>query len=308
MGGAQRSLMAALTEISRFGWLVTSVFPSEGVVVDAYRSAGLDVDVLRAPERLLRFDKTLLRLGLRDQAEVFLREVLPYSCRFAQYARLKRADLLHFNNPRGVLMAGWAGPLSRRPVVLHVRGATRVLGPLKWAVSQTLATRIVLVADALRPCIAPRHRRRVRVVHNGVAVPPTVADRAAARAALAPRFLREPLAPREVLVVALSSFTPFKGLHHLLRAASAARSSGVPLRYLCAGSATEPDYERYLLGLRTELGLSDVVSFAGYVADPSALLAAADVLVLPSVDSEELDMNGSTPLTIAGGEGLPRAI
>jgi glycosyltransferase involved in cell wall biosynthesis len=111
----------------------------------------------------------------------------------------------------------------------------------------------------------------------------------------------------DALFVSLSSFTPFKGLHHLLSTAAILRDRGVRAHYVLAGGGGDASYERFVLARRSELGLDDIVHVLGFVADPLAVLAAADAAVLPSVDHEQLVIDGVTH-DVHGTEGLPRTI
>jgi len=70
-----------------------------------------------------------------------------------------------------------------------------------------------------------------------------------------------------------------KGQDLLLRAVALARHELPSFRLTLVGSG--PD-EAELRALSTDLGLDDVVVFAGYTTDPERYLAAADCFVLPS--------------------------
>ncbi len=306
LAGAQRSLLAALSGLPAEGVTPRVVFPAEGRCVDAYRAAGVDCVVLPAPAALLEFGKAHLRAGKLAQARVLVTACVPYARALARLARAWGADLLHFNTPRGILAAGLAARLVQRPTVLHLRGAVPFGGPL-WFAAQALADRIVLVAHALEPEVARPFRRRTRVVYNGVTIPElsTHANaRTDARAALTATFG----VPREgALFVALSSPVPFKGLHHLLDAACRARDAGLDAHYLLAGSSDDARYTDWLTRRRDTLGLGSAVTFAGFVGEPATLLAGADALVLPSIEREQLDLDGTT-IDVRGNEGLPRSV
>src|SRR5262249_6732549 len=58
---------------------------------------------------------------------------------------------------------------------------------------------------------------------------------------------------------------------------------------------------------RRELGLEGSVHFIGFQPSTATLLSAADALVLPSVEREELTFDGTT-VPVRGTEGLPRSI
>ncbi|MFO0615164.1 MAG: glycosyltransferase family 4 protein [Polyangiaceae bacterium] len=231
------------------------------------------------------------------------REIVPYAAAFARLVDRARADVVHFNTARGTIMAGPGAFLARRPSALHVRGTPRFDHKL-WLASQALSHRVVLVARALMADLAPSVRPRARVVYNGVSFRAPV-DRAVARARLEERGVR--VLDGETVFASLSSLVPFKGLHHLAHAARALEDRGVRARYLVCGTGNGTPYEGWLRALVARLGLADRFVFLGFVADVHEVLSASDALVLPSVEREELDMDG-VRLAVDGNEGLPRSV
>jgi glycosyltransferase involved in cell wall biosynthesis len=307
LAGSQRSLLAALTRIRGHAIDPLVVFPGPGQVEEAYRAAGVPTHVLEAPPSLLLFNKRLLALGPMQRAQVLVREQIPYVTRLTRFIRSEGFGVVHFNTPRGILVAGAAAKLARRPICLHLRGAPDGFHRAFWTVCQVLADRIVMVARALERTIHPRFRARCTVVYNGV-LEQDPCDRVEARRALAARIGRPELATSDdALLVSLSSFTPFKGLHHLLTAAAAARAQGVRAHYVLAGTAGEDWYQRFVLDRRAALDLEDNVHLLGFVPDPLRVLAAADAAILPSVDEEWLEVDGARH-HVHGTEGLPRSI
>lgn len=307
LAGAQRSLLAGVLASRAHGVEPVMVFPAGGAFPDACRAAGLRVRVLDAPPAFHSFGRALLRLGPAGRARVALTELLPYARTLARAVDEERADVVHFNTGRGAIMAGPGAHLAGRDVVLHVRGTPGVSSGV-WSAAQSIAGSFVLVARALMPYLAPSARRRAEVVYNGVVVPPLVPSRDAARAALPSLGVPEGWARDDApLFVALSSLVPFKGLHHLVRAAARLRDQGIHARFALAGTGVGGPYDAWLARLPAELGVADRVAFLGYVADAPALLAGADALVLPSVEHERLEFDGER-VEVMGNEGLPRSV
>jgi glycosyltransferase involved in cell wall biosynthesis len=174
-------------------------------------------------------------------------------------------------------------------------------------VAQGIASWLVLVAHVLERELAPSCRARARVVYNGVTVRPPVA-RAVARQALANRLKLPAWDSNLPLFVSLSSLVPFKGIHHLLTAAAMTRDMGVDAHFALAGTGLDDAYERWLQTRWADLKLSGRVHFLGFVDDTHELLCAADALVLPSVEWEDLPIDGRVRLDVRCTEGLPRSI
>lgn len=109
-------------------------------------------------------------------------------------------------------------------------------------------------------------------------------------------FSPRPFAPREhgpVRVVFLGRLVERKGPGHLLRAVAEMRRrrfARTPFEVVVAGSG--PLAGRLRAEAR-ELGVSDVVTFPGFIAEgaKAALLATADVVVLPSVAGESFGIS-----------------
>jgi len=307
LAGAQRSLLAALSRIHTYGIDPLVVFPGSGSVEEAYRGAGINTRIVPAPPSLMLFNKRFLGLTAFQKGEVLFREMLPYNATLARLIRAERFDVVHFNQPRGILVAGLAPKLARRPSVLHLRGQPDGLSRSVWTAAQLLADRIVLVAKNIESGVGRAFRNRCVVVYNGVAEQPP-RNREAARRALAARIGQPTMATSdEVLFVSLSSLTPFKGLHHLLTAAAILRDRGVRARFVFAGGGEDDRYREFIVRRRDALGLDEIVDLLGFVDDPLTVLAAADALVLPSVFREQLEIDGET-IDVRCSEGLPRSI
>lgn len=306
LAGAQKSLLTAVTRARDLGILEpVMVMPSDGIFREACEANRLEHRVLEGSQAYRTFGRGLLRMGPLGKAAVVAREVLPYAAAFARLVDRERADVVHFNTARGTIMAGPGAFLARRPSVLHVRGTPRFDRKL-WLASQAMSHRLILVARALLEDLAPSVRPRGRVVYNGVRFAPRV-PRDEARARVLARGVPGDALEGATVFASLSSLVPFKGLHHLARAARILEDRGVRATYLICGTGNGTPYEAWLRRLVNELGLGDRFRFLGFVDDVHATLCAADALVLPSVEREELDIDGER-LSVDGNEGLPRSI
>jgi glycosyltransferase involved in cell wall biosynthesis len=307
LAGAQRSLLAAARGLAAHGVAAKVVFPGPGMCLDAFQATGIPVRIVPAPPALMVFQKKLLRIGLAERASIFVREVYPYCRVVARAIEEERADVVHFNTPRGILLGGVAALLAHRPRVLHVRGIMDPFAGLYWTTIQAMATRFILVAHALRAVLNPLVRRRSRVVYNGVAIP-APADRQERRHALEARLGLSPgQLAGETVFASLSSTVPSKGLHHLIEAAARVHARGPKARWILAGDGNDDHYLAWLHRRARELGIGDRVHFVGFVDETAPLLGGVDALVLPSVWRETLTYEGRE-LEVRGNEGLPRSI
>jgi L-malate glycosyltransferase len=135
-------------------------------------------------------------------------------------------------------------------------------------VTNALANEVIANSEAvLRDAVAherflPRHRT---VIYNGIDV-----------SAYTATTINRTGPMRLVTVGALA---PRKGQEYAIQAMGLVHASGVDARLVLVGSG---DDETKLRQIATELGVNDVVAFAGEQPDPRPYLASADVFMLPS--------------------------
>ena len=298
MAGANRSLFELVTNLPEgFRSVVVSV--GEGRVTEAYRAAGVEVVLAEPGPRLSQFGKVALGWTAATQSSVLLRELLPYTFRLRSLFRELRPALLHTNDPRGTLMAGLAAKSLRIPIVTHLRGEIPFRGLLS-RVYESIPDRFVAVSEATRMELSEAARRRAVAVYNGT--------RDVGGEGPGVPWL-DALRRRGVTVVSMfASVVPFKGVHHLLRAASELVQEGLGDHFVvvCVGDldSDHPAYVDWALNLRDELKVQNV-TFAGWQDDPFRFYRSSDLSVLPSVSEETLDY-GEGDVLVRGNEGFPR--
>lgn len=199
------------------------------------------------------------------------------------------ADLIHANTTRAALLALLARR-RRPPVIAHIRDWAPE-GRFSRAVLGLVGRRADLVV-ANSAYIAGQFdglplRRPARVLHNPVDLrqfDPATVDGAAVR-----RELGVPSGAVTLAVVA--QLTPWKGQDDAIRALAELPAAEPEAILLLAGSAKfsgpgtsfdNAGYERDLHALAEGLGVADRVRFLGERRDVPRVLAATDVLLVPS--------------------------
>jgi glycosyltransferase involved in cell wall biosynthesis len=182
-------------------------------------------------------------------------------------------------------VVAWPGPLPAgpRPVLVHAHGYRAAL----WARAGRLrGLPLVVTAHGLPP--APAVVRAVGgaalwlAVSHAVAVRLRAAGVAEGRLRVLPPALLATVAPAPARpggpprVAALGRLAPEKGFDVLIRALGLLRGD---VELLLGGDGPE---RRRLARLAHRLGLGRRVAFRGWVADPTPLWAAADVVAVPS--------------------------
>lgn len=208
--------------------------------------------------------------------------------RLVRLLRQRRVDLVHAHLAYASIWGLLAGRLTGTPVVLtlHVRppddppwSREGLRRRLLVAAANRWAGRALAVSGAVRDAWAAvgLRRERIAVVHNGVE---TAGMESGTEAAAAVR--RELGVPEGApLVATVSVLRPGKGLEVLLEAVPAVLAEHPEARFAVVGDGPE---RRCLEERSAAAGLGDSVAWTGFRRDVPALLAAADLFVLPTRD------------------------
>lgn len=213
--------------------------------------------------------------------------------RLSWLLRRERVDVLHTHLSYANTLGGFTGRTWRIPVVAHAH-ATDSAKPYRYAPF------IAAVAGAVRDHLASQGvaQERLHVLYNGVPLeglePVTPEERSAARQ-------RYNLAPETPVAVVLANLRERKGHRFLIEAMAqlsrdnAGRAAKIEVIFAGEGREMEP-----LKKLARDLGLEKRVHFLGFTHDAAGVLAASDVMVLPS-SKEGL----SIAVTEAMARGIP---
>jgi L-malate glycosyltransferase len=280
VSGGQRSMLELIRALAP-DHDVALACPS-GELDGAARRAG--VRVLSIPESQVTF-----RLTWRHSGPAMMR-MLAAAWRLRRIVARERPAILHANSVRAGLIAILA--LLRTPLVVHCRDVLpdgRVGRAIRWVVLARADRVVAISRHVARRFAGPGWRaRKVRVVDNAVDVgrfDPGRIDRSMARASLGVRA-------RPVLSV-IAQITPWKGQDLAIRVLEALGDAAPDAVLLIAGrpkfvaQTTRYDnlaYERDLHELANNPRLDGRVHFLGERDDPERVLAATDVLLVPSIE------------------------
>ena len=262
LGGAEKQLAVLAAGLRRRGVDVTVVVLREGGPrEDILRAAGVPLISLGLPTatRLWR------RLAVGVLAVARLRRTLHRLRPEVVHAFLLHSYVLTAPAAR---LAGVPVYVAGRRSLSDYKASQRVAGA-----GERLATRmtdlLIANAEAVADDVVRTEgvaRDKIRVVYNGLA-----------ESAFVPAPPAELVSSAPVLLC-VANLRRYKGHHYLLDAAALLRARGLPCTLALAGSG--PEHEA-LRRQADELGLD--VRFLGARADIAALLARADVAVLPSL-------------------------
>jgi glycosyltransferase involved in cell wall biosynthesis len=207
--------------------------------------------------------------------------------RFARDVRRDGIDIVHTYSFYGNVFAVPPGRVSAPVVVASIRDRGLYLTPMQKRVQRYVcrfADCVLVNAEAVKSWLVNDgfSPSRITVIPNGVDM-----SRFSARAN--PAALRESLgiAVNARLVVVVSRLHRLKGIEDFLDAAAVVASTHHDVRFLVVGEPSpvgNREYLEELSGRSQRLGIADRVVFTGLRDDVPALLSAADVAVMPSLN------------------------
>ena len=268
-GGAERYLENLLEHVDP-QWIRRVVLLEEGPSVDALRSRGTPVDVIPtgpSGASILRSSGALRRL---------LREAHP--------------KVVHANGIKAALVAVLSCVGTGIPVV-WVKHDFAFDGRLARFVARRCAL-VVGVSRAVLGALDGTGGEKLRVVNTGVRVDAGAEDGWARLEGLLPRG-------RAAAIVGLvGRLDPAKGHEELLAVAGELADRAPGTRFVIVGGddPNVPGYRATLVRRIAELELEEVVTLVGQRDDVPTLIAGMDVLVVPSVASDESDRVEGFPL------------
>lgn len=241
---------------------------------------------------------------------------LTQQARLARRIARERIDIVHGYNFYGNVFAIPPARLVAPVVIASIRDRSPYLTPMQKRVQRyacQFADCILVNADAVRDWLTREEgydASRIVVIRNGV-------DTARFTAAPAGDRLRQELGiPSGArLVTVVSRLARLKGIEQFLEAAAALKPQYPDVRFLIVGETSPPDaaYLRQLREYSRARGLDDVVTFTGLRSDVPAMLGAADVAVMPSLNEALSNvllesMAAGAPVVATRVGGTPEAL
>ncbi len=262
-GGGQQSLLQLLTHLDRHQFRPTLLCPEQGELSDRVEAMGIETIVWPLPRVSHRSVWSIIRtVG-----------------RLVSALRRRRIRLIHTDAPRETFYAGIAGAIGRVALLWHVRACSGDWSD-RWLAA--FSDRLILVAEALRPRfrfnVSGEDQHKLTVIHNGVelTMPASVEPQ---RSAIRKRLN---VGPATVVMIAVGRVEPLKGTGILLEALGRLPRKCRDYRVLLVGPL-EQAYRARLEAQAERVGVADRVEFAGFQSPVQPWIAAADLLVHPSL-------------------------
>ena len=277
-GGSDRALFDLVTHLPRDCFEPVMILKRGDPLAPSYRNETIEV---------IETDFVPARRALEPikLAKFFLR-YLPTIFRLVRILRRIRPDIVHVNTLFNV-HAPVAARCAGCHLVWHIRELlpqSRVYAALCF-MARCLATRAAVISNAVSDAVSTLGDRR-RLILDGIDIKPYEPDRCAEDG----DALRTELgiASNAPIVTVIGRLEPWKGQHVFVEAIPIVRQAIPESRFLIVGgpAKNKPDYAPNLEARCQVLDISDSVHFTGIRSDITAVLAASDVLVLPTVTPE----------------------
>ena len=284
--GSDRVARETVVGLLDAGHDVLVASPTDGPLLGLLRDDGAQVRLVPVPVLRKEF---LSPVGLVRLAGVSLRALGPARRLLREFA----PDVVVVNTVTVPMWAALARARRGRRLVVHVHEAETavprivqrlLLAPLLLAHRVVVNSRFSL--RVLTDSWARLGRRSV-VVLNAVPGPSTAPE---------PAILHHP-----ARLAYLGRISERKGVGVAVEAVGALRAGGVDVEFDLTGSVF-PGHEPFVDDLRariTAAGLDDAIRFAGFAPDVWPVLAAADVVLMPSVLDEPFG-NAAVEAVLAG--------
>jgi glycosyltransferase involved in cell wall biosynthesis len=274
IGGAERSLLTLLGALPV--GLIAGLACPPGQLAAAARDMNIRVHPIAGTSGSLRLHpgRTPLAIG----------EIALSAVQVARIARRTGAAVVHANSLRAGILAGVAGRIDDRALVVHIRDC--LPDSAVSLVSRRLAASEATVLVAISRYVAERFVAGL----DASELPMRVIDNPLDLRRFRPRPRSGNTGSSDGLLVVVGQISPWKGQDTAIRALYELRRSRPSARLWIVGDvkftgSTRFDNRAYLSrlhGLVGELGLAEAVEFTGERGDVAEIMARADAVLVPS--------------------------
>ncbi len=273
-GGAQRYVYDLASGLPQVAYSPFVILGGEGVLKDRLIGRGVRTISLPALERDVHLGK-----DVRTFFE--LRRLL----------KAEKPDIVHLNSSKIGGLGALAARLAGVPRIVYTAhgwafneprpGWQKALIKFVYWVTMLLAHETITVSEAMRAQVSrfPLLRKKVHVVHNGIAPAHLLTRDAAAQELARLRPVVKDAFGESPVIGCVAELHRIKGLDTLIDAAAILRTRSVAFSIVIIG---EGDERPALEALIKRLALENNVHLAGFVPDAARYLPAFDIFALPS--------------------------
>ena len=277
IGGAEVSLLLLLKNLNRALYQPVVVCPLKGSLA---RELG-KISVTFEEIDFHQVRRTLNPVRLLIAIFFFFRHMT----RIFQIVHSQNIKLVHANSLKSAIISGLSARLANVPLVWHVRDFLPVgfFRQLLIRLAYLLATQVIVNSKAVGKIFKSGQKNssvKVKVIYN--CIDPDLYNPNVDRNALRQELN---IGMDIALIGFIGRIHPEKGLEYLVRAAKEIIEVVPEVRFLIVGDTAlgKEEYQKRMRDLSAELGLAGKILFLGYRKEVVEIIAALDILVLPSL-------------------------
>lgn len=269
VGGSQIATVVLIGALDRTRYVPHVVLHEPGPLADYLNKRDIEFEYLPIPTYVGSRRGALANIGC-------LATTTPVLSRFL---RQSKVSIVHPQDGRMNQTWGLPARLGGRKFVWHQHS---MYAPSRLTrLTMMLASRIICVSDFVRQSLPASTRSGTPTIDNPHDTESDAINRDASRHQL---FQKLEISADHRIVLFLGTLTTQKRPEVFLRAAAEIRNGyGMPIRFLMFGRDRDR-LQPELTTLATELGIRDVVHFMGFHDPIAPWLAAADLLLAPSIN------------------------
>jgi len=257
IGGGEISLLIILKNLDKKRFKVSLICYAEGLFVEKAKKLGIEVVIFKRDSLFSNFS-ILWKLF--------------------RYIKKNNIHIMHVNCLD--IRAGIAAWLARVPFIGHLR----VVFPFTWRdrLFVQLSRKVIAVSNAVVNAFCKEssgYMSKFVVIPNAIEIPGDIT----------PARLKEEfrLSSDTKLVGAVGRIDTFKGYEYFIESANIIKKEVPNVAFFIIGGVTHEEAEMYLNNLKrsvSKLGLSDSFFFTDFREDILSVIAALDILVVPSIE------------------------
>ncbi|MEL6717292.1 MAG: glycosyltransferase family 4 protein [Bacteroidota bacterium] len=210
---------------------------------------------------------------------------------------------MHCNDPRAVILMALAAKWTRTEMICQLH-TDQGISPLFWRMFQVLSSKIAVISKAAFRDLSPNSQKKAAVIYPGVPSILLSTDKL-------DNSIDQIKRQNGILIGIFSTLIPFKGYHHLLKAMRVLKAQSLDQKWHVISLGGSPKeytwYQEWIQELVKEYGLENDITFLGWQSNPYNYMNNCDIVVLPSVKEERLELPDHTE-EVVGSEGFPTVV
>ncbi len=321
LGGGEIALLNLVRHLNPAKVKPVIILAADGPLAERLRPA-IETYILPLAPKVASMKKDTLGISTLFRIPQLF-SVFTYARQLARFIREHNIDLVHTNSLKADVIGGIAGRLARRPVVWHVRDRVEddylpapVVRLFRFLCGVIPAYVIANSAATLRTLHLGAHHHSSSIPSGVDLNLKAVVVREGTHSTSNAPSGDGRADPESFRIGLIGRISPWKGQHIFLQAADQVHRRFPKARFVIIGAALfgEDGYERRVRQLSAQLGLEEVVEFAGFRPDVQCAIAELDMVVHASTTGEPFGqvmiegMAAGKPVVATNGGGVPEIV